>query len=112
MVFLRDMEEILMLKPLLKLRDKPAEDMQRRKLDSTNGLMKSCTFNVKTASKVILGFRVNTSLYRKRSQIVPFSHPIASVPFLPSGNLLFRDEAEELNGRLSQVSKQSCSNLH
>lgn len=75
MGFLRYMEDILMIKPPLKLRDKPAEDMQRHKLDPTNGLMKSCTFNVKTASKVKLGFRVNTSLYRKRSQFVPFSHP-------------------------------------
>lgn len=36
---------------------------------------------------------------------------MASVTFSPSGNLVFRDEAEHINGLLNQVNEQSYSHL-
>lgn len=54
------MEEIL----IVKLRDKPGENMQRRTLDHKHderasvAFMKSCTFSVKTAPKATQGFAV------------------------------------------------------
>lgn len=48
----------------------------------------------------------------KEGAICFFLSLMASVTFFPSGNLLFRDEAEQINGRLNQVNEQSYSNLY
>lgn len=67
MGFLHNMEEILMVKLPLKLQNKPAENMQRRKLDpalrhykhderASAAFMKTCTFSVRTASNSVPGF--------------------------------------------------------
>lgn len=115
------MEEMLVIKLPLQLRDIPAENMQRRKLDppldnhkhderAHEALHVHCENSFKSEPGFFLFFfLVNASLYRQGAHIVSLVSPLmASVTFLPSGHLLFRDEAEQLNGRLNQVKNKAA----